>query len=775
MFTAGQLRGLGEEGLTALLRRRSEALAVPAPESLAELAERLAGPLATVTALRRLDRPTLQVAEAIAALGGEVARPVLERLLGADRTGATAAVSRALDALRSDGLARGDDVVRLSSTAAGAWPMPLGLGEPAAAGLDRHSADSLRSLARNLGIKPAGRKADILAQVVAALCDERVVRPMVASAPADVRRLLEKAASGEPIEDHVIYGTGYGRRESPVRWAVDRGLLVRGHEWNGDLAMPAEAALIIRGPGYTAPFDPQPPPVVRSAADPGRVQGDAAAAGAAAVRVVAALLELAGRAPLPLLKNGGLGLREVRRAAKALGCTEGEARLAVALTLAAGLLAFVEGRAVPTGGFDVWLRGEPVERLSALLATWWRLPFAPSAGDAAMAAHESDPGTAALRAALLRAAADPAGTAVGDVDALTELAVWHSPFAFGDPETVHVRAAACWREAAALGAVAAGAVTAVGVALLNGGDLAEALGTVGAAQRSARIQADLTAVAANPGGDLTALLDLAAEAEQRGVAYTWRFTQASIRRAFDAGHTAATLIRALEQASTGGLPQPLRYLVDDVARRHGSVRALAVQCCLRSDDHVLLAEIVADRRLRPHGLRLLAPTVAASSAPLPDVLAALRKAGYAPVAENDDGTAVLERAPAHRAAAAAPRAGGTRRAGAPAPDPAAVAKALLAAPDEAPVPSTPTLEAIRRHAHLTMSEARMLAHAIDHGLPATIGYVNRDGNASTRTIEEIELSGGSLDAWCRLREDQRWFNLSRIAVVLPDGEESGLE
>ena len=56
------------------------------------------------------------------------------------------------------------------------------------------------------------------------------------------------------------------------------------------------------------------------------------------------------------------------------------------------------------------------------------------------------------------------------------------------------------------------------------------LGDLGTTQRTVRVQADLTAVVAgSPHADLTALLDLAANAESRGVARTWRFSPARPR------------------------------------------------------------------------------------------------------------------------------------------------------------------------------------------------------------------------------------------------------
>jgi len=69
--------------------------------------------------------------------------------------------------------------------------------------------------------------------------------------------------------------------------------------------------------------------------------------------------------------------------------------------------------------------------------------------------------------------------------------------------------------------------------------------------------------------------------------------------------------------------------------------------------------------------------------------------------------------------------------------------------------------------NLTTSEARILAHAIDHHQPVTINYVNQAGNPSSRTLDDLELTGSSLLAWCRLRDDQRWFNLQRILAVEP--------
>ena len=61
---------------------------------------------------------------------------------------------------------------------------------------------------------------------------------------------------------------------------------------------------------------------------------------------------------------------------------------------------------------------------------------------------------------------------------------------------------------------------------------------------------------------------------------------------------------------------------------------------------------------------------------------------------------------------------------------------------------------------------RLAASAIRDGLALEIGYCDRDGEASCRTIEPLRLvhSGGTwyLQAWCLMRSDYRIFRVPRI-------------
>ena len=98
------------------------------------------------------------------------------------------------------------------------------------------------------------------------------------------------------------------------------------------------------------------------------------------------------------------------------------------------------------------------------------------------------------------------------------------------------------------------------------------------------LQADLTAVAPGPLEESLAR-DLAtvAHVESRGGATVYRFTEGSVRHAFDVGWSAVEVHEVIARAARTAVPQPLQYLIDDVARTFGTVRVGAVEAFLRSD------------------------------------------------------------------------------------------------------------------------------------------------------------------------------------------------
>jgi hypothetical protein len=509
-------------------------------------------------------------------------------------------------------------------------------------------------------------------------------------------------------------------------------------------------------------------------------------AGAAAlvtVQGVGQLIELCAGTPLETLRSGGVGVKEIRRAAKALSTSELSVRLWLTVAYHADLVDNDDGEIVPTVAADGWLAGTPAERLVPLLMTWWRLPSAPTAPDT-----NGKPPTALLHAHYdtdrqLRhdligwLAQRRPGDALADRAELLDTLCWRTPYDYGEPATLVDTADAILREAAEFGVWVDEGLSTWGRALASGATcrddvLADAVArAVPAATGHVRLQADLTAVVTGvPTAELSALLDLAADAGERDTASVWRFSPTSVRRALAAGYTASGLLEALTEVSTHALPQPLEYLVRDAERRHGELTVAPVGCCVLGDDPALLAEVVAHRGLIGLRPRLLAPGVLASAAPVEETLALLRKHGYAPVTVDGAGLPVVERVRPRRAR---PRPRPTQS---PTPRPVvappvgdlrSLAEELLAAGVVEPVvlPPGPAADIRQYGDHLSNRELALLTDALETEQPIRITYLDQNDRVSSRTITPLAVLGGLMEAWCHLRDDERHFLISRIQRV----------
>ncbi|MDQ7904847.1 helicase-associated domain-containing protein [Phytohabitans sp. ZYX-F-186] len=761
------LASLSTGELAAVLARRPEALDRPQVSSLSGLAGRLQDPDAVMMTAGALPLPALQLVEVLQAFGGPlVGLDQLATALGRKPDDAELAATLAVLAQRALVWPDGDEL-RMAGPLWNAFEHPLHLGLPARRLLEGAPVTTLHEIAAALEL-PRGRTRTVaLTAVCAALADGERVRSLVAAAPVAARDLLAKVAWDGPL---VVLGIYDRPGDGPLGWALRHGLLVS-DGWQ-HAQMPGEVGMALRGPDWRAPFDPLPPApeLVEVAAE--AVEREAAAAATTAVEQASALLGAVAAAPVGLIKAGGVGSRELRRLAKSVGCGEPEVRLWLELAYAAGLVGVSEMRVLPTESYDEWCAAEPAGRLLPLLRAWPHLPAAPLAADGTPALTRDAVGMAAydLRPALLQAAAElPSGQ--GAAGGLAEALGWRLPMLADDPALVD----GLWREAHLVGALAHGALTPLGRALLDGAALEEAISALlPSAVAAAVFQNDLTAVVpGTPTAALAGLLDAAADRESGGGAVTWRFSPASVRAALDAGHTPDGLLADLRGAAVGGsLPQVLEYLVGDVGRRHGQVRVRAVGCVVRADDPALLAEIAGVRSLRPLGLAVLAPTVLASVLPMAQTLSALRAAGYAPSGEDADGVTTVERAPRHRVPA--PRRPERNRTPRTPADLSAIAAKLLSSyVDEGEVPAvrpTPMSVArdVRDHApHLSTAQRLLLIGAVSQGTPIEISYTDGEGESTRRVVEPAELDGPKLSAWCRLRDDERVFLLSRIESVSP--------
>jgi hypothetical protein len=183
----------------------------------------------------------------------------------------------------------------------------------------------------------------------------------------------------------------------------------------------------------------------------------------------------------------------------------------------------------------------------------------------------------------------------------------------------------------------------------------------------------------------------------------------------------------------------------------------AVQSCLTADE-ATVTEILHTRALAKLGLRRLAPTVLSSSDSPTQVMALLRKNGFAPVAEDPDGTVVVERDGEHRAPSADVREKNALTA-------EELAARLIAEP-HVTVEHGATYAALNRHnTKLSDVELELLAAAIDNHEDVVIGYRDRNRSVTVRRITPEQFHDRWLDSWCHLRDDERQFAVANIECV----------
>lgn len=786
------LSALDADDLAVTLQHRPDALRCVEPRGPAELAQRLAGGFSVADALQQAHAPVFELLEALLVLGVP-RRDALVDLLDDQHTGDPAEhdqrVDRVLGWLRERAIVWPGtaDTLAYPPVLHELIPNPLGLGTPARRLLGGVSAPALNAILVKLGLPRQKTKQATVDAVVAGLADGHRVRALVAAAPGAVADELTQMALGAPAEgtatgrdttDREARQAAWERRRRATQWAGERGLLQQIY-WGSQAELPAEVARALRGPDYRAPFHPVAPTPRPHAVDPTAVARESAGAVSAFADRYVAALDLLARTPVKGLKTGGVGARELTRLAKQTGATEPQLRLVLELTYEVGILGLGAQVGV-SDGFADWRSGEPATRFVELLWSWWQM-----AGTPTQSRNDDDkprpvgqrpepcPSCLTARHGLIGAAAElPPDTAADTAD-LVRAMRWARPLAHlvtadGEPAAVV--------EAEQLGVLAHGCLTELGRALAAGD--VDAVGRLAAdalpaATDRATFGSDLTVlVAGQPSARVSATLDAAADRESRGPATMWRFTPASVRRALDEGAQPDGLLADLQAVATAGLPQPLRYLVHDVARRHGSVRVREAQTVLLADDEALGAQLAADRSLRSLGLRLVAPTVLLAGRDAIATTAALRKTGYLPVREDDAGVRVVEGAqqPAPTSTARGP--GGSRprpvQPAAEPVDPAAAAARILAGDTEDDVISSQSEALIAGHApRLGIPDVRLLAHAVDTDGAVTIDYVAATGGRTRRTVSDIELCGGQIMAWCHLRTDERQFALDRIQSVSP--------
>ncbi|MEU4559280.1 helicase-associated domain-containing protein [Actinoplanes sp. NPDC023936] len=791
---ADQLRSLPDEALGALIQLRPD-LVVPVPADISALAVRAQSRNSVARCLDSLDEFTLLILDA-----ARLSRATDTALTSVDAVleftgGVDAAdVRGAIDRLRTRFLLYGplESLQVVAAVDEVTSPYPAGLGRPA----------------------------DFLDPRAGALVADRAkLRRTVLAAPPAARAVLDRLAAGPPIG--ALSRAALDQTE-PVRWLVDQHILVpvseagRAPRPDGELIeLPREVGMLLRrdtGPlGALRPFPPLPDAPIR---DPKAADSAGAGQVMEAVRATEAILDALAAEAAPVLRAGGLGVRDLKRLAKAAGVDESGAALLIETAYAAGLLGESEVNArnastaaqdvfLPTGAYDLWRATGVAHRWAALARSWLMMTRQPGLVGRrddrdrpinALAPDAERAGAPQARREALDALADLEPGAAPAVDDLLGLLAWQAPRRSRGREVAHRDA---YTGAALLGVTGLGALTSYARLLLADPEPDETdplgLHPAEAPADAVRaldellpapvdhllVQADLTVVVPGPPEpDLAAELDAVAEPESAGGASVFRVTPASVRRALDIGYRADDLHTLFRRRSRTPVPQTLTYLIDDTARKHGGLRSGSAGSYLRSDDEALLAEVLGDKRLVPVDLRRIAPTVLVSPRPVARLLGALRDAGYAPVAEDAGGATVLTRPKTRRAPTRTPRIaeplGPPLLAG---PRLAGVVEQLrrgdiaTRAARRAPVTvraaqgqAMPGLTAVQQHSQAMA----VLQQAVRDKARVWVGYVDSHGATLSRLVKPVSLSAGYLRAEDERGESLHTFALHRITAAVTE-------
>ncbi|GAA3608738.1 helicase-associated domain-containing protein [Marihabitans asiaticum] len=753
---ADDLRARSDEELRRLLVLRPD-LARPAPSDVTALCARAATLASTTRAVDHLAEERLDVLVGCAALEG-AERAALD---GVDEPVAAGLVE--LTGLTGEGVSA--HLLELRDAAL-LWRSPDGL-------------RPTRAVLEALGPYPGGLGPPATELELDHLTDAEI-RAQHAEAPSAAARVLERLADAGPV------ATVAAQEQSgeAARWLADAGLAaVSPDPADGArlrVVLPREVVVALRGGSLRRREEP-----TAKGASPGSstlhrsgVAHDPEAAGAAVVLDVVALvdevLEHLESARPRVLRSGGLAVADLRALARETSLEPLDLRFLLDVALGARLLA--EDTA-----------GDPTWRLTTLVDTWREAPTAqrwvdlvrpwltslrtsapPLEDPAAARALSEDlvwPPIRGLRADLLAGLAE--ATEPVDDAAATRLLGTRRPRRM--PRDAERVVSSVLGEAARLGVLVDGVLTEAARRLVDGDPagardaLAERLP---APVEHALVQADLTAVVPGPPSPhLAELLRHSAVLESRGGASTYRFTQDSVRGALDAGMDGEQLLDQLAAASPTPLPQALDYLVRDVARRHGQLRAGGVGSYLRSDDEAHLGQLLANRELSHLQLRRIAPTVLVSPVAAGTLVESLREVGAAPVRESSGG---VISAPSSARRVAPPRV--------PAPadqvaaDTGAVVSAMRRGEERLArrVASATTSDAAGAPAIPPMDPAgvaALLREAAADRVPVWVGVADSIGEVRTLRLVPDAVEGGRVRG--TVEDSPRTFGIHRITGVAP--------
>ena len=451
-----------------------------------------------------------------------------------------------------------------------------------------------------------------------------------------------------------------------------------------------------------------------------------------------------------------------RSTSEHLGIDENCASFVAELLYLAGLIVIdTDDSILPTNIFDAWVTKSHEERWHNLVSLWLETSRVSGLigkyeqkSVAALGPELDRAGISTLRKKTLRVLDDNKEVAP-DLASLHEVIKWMSPQRFNSDFVSWIL-----REAEWLGITGQGAISSFGNALLNDD---EELGVENALPKPVDhilIQADNSAIAPGPlTAEISNELGTIADIESRGGATVYRFSEQSIRRGLDHGKTGDHIKDFLKKTSKTPVPQPLEYLINDVAKRHGRLRIGNAATYLRCEDEGLITQILHDKKVESLQFRKLAPQVLISEVPSVEVLLTMRESGYLPAAENAIG--ILIAAPAIRRAKSRPRPPRVLIEQSK-PNQSVIQSAIRALRVGEKASSHKSREIPRTTPNETLD---LLNQYIEEQASLTIGYADTNGGVSNRVIDPLSISLGTLSARDHATGQIVPFKISRITGV----------
>ncbi|MEY2663892.1 MAG: hypothetical protein RIR35_700 [Actinomycetota bacterium] len=607
-----------------------------------------------------------------------------------------------------------------------------------------------------LGNEPAG-----LGPLMASPSSEQIDFKVIKKAPEAAVKVLEKLTWGPPrgqVGDIRKKGT-------PIEWLLDNNLLIPID--TSTVALPREVGIYLRGNKVHQELAITEPKLDGPQIKNSDIERASLASISNTLRWVQELMNYWSEETPTALQSGGLGVRDLKKASEHLGVDESCTAFIAEISYLAGLLCVeADGRILPSTNFDLWQNKEPEDQWRELVSLWKvtsRVAGLVGRNDSrnitALSTELDRSNAALIRGLVLDLLLDNPGIAP-TLKSAQQAILWRYPHRRGISITTELVE---WtlREAEWLGITGGNALSVYGAKFIKDEEMLGINAALPKPVDHILVQADNTAIAPGPLiVEVARMLSTFADIESRGGATVYRFSESSIRRGLDHGHSGEEIKLFLSKTSKTPIPQPLEYLIADVAKKHGKLRVGYASTYIRCEDQATISAILNDKKLEHLVFRQIAPQVLISDTESDETMDELRRAGYFPSGENSKGTVV--NLPIQNRSKARPKP--PRIIGELAKPSEQMLTAALRTlrTGERAAKKKPVGEIPRTTANETMD---LLNEYLGTGVSLRIGYADANGGVSLRIIDPISISLGTLVAKDHATNGVTPFKIARITGV----------